>query len=47
MISRRVLFLFQFLHRFRVEYNHEPLVPLQKLLMSPDKPVKIKLFDRL
>ncbi|XP_073228662.1 cytochrome P450 10-like [Porites lutea] len=53
-VGRRVaeleiyVFLCQFLQRFRVESCHqEPVEPRQKLVTAPDKPVKIRLLDRL
>jgi len=41
------LFICKLLQRFRIEYHGEPLELDQKLVAVPDKPVKIKFFDRL
>lgn len=41
------LFICKLLQRFQIEYNQGPLEMYQKLIMVPDKPVKIKLIDRL
>ncbi|XP_068714941.1 cytochrome P450 27C1-like [Montipora foliosa] len=41
------LFLCKLLQRFRVEYIGEELDCVQKLLFCPEKPVKIKLVDRI
>lgn len=40
------LFVCKLLQRFQIEYNQGPLEMYQKILMVPDKPVKIKLIDR-
>jgi len=40
------LFVCKLLQRFRLEYRHDPLEMYQKIVMVPDKPVKINLIDR-
>lgn len=40
------VFVCKLLQRFRLEYHHEPLDSYQRLILEPDKPVKIKFVDR-
>lgn len=40
------LLIIKIFQRFRLEYHHEPLEMIQKLLAVPEKPVRIKFVER-